>query len=638
LEDAKKLLKEIQLNREVDKAMVKQEMMECMPSPEEYYQKPTQIRDALQSLEGDERLDISAIKGFEEWAKEISKNSGNSGTEYFRGGSGYVKNITAGAGVTIVNDGNGGYTISASGGSGSGDVVGGASSTDNAIARYDGTTGKIIQNSGVTIDDSDNISAVGLNLSGATASTIAIFNGSKALISASTATYPNLTELSYVKGLTSPVQTQIDGKQPLDAELTALAGLTSASNKIPYFTGSGTAGLLTLDTDTSLSANSDTVIPSQKAIKAYIDASVVGLLELKGSTDCSANPNYPAGVIGDSYYVTVAGKIGGASGKSVDIGDVYVCSANNAGGTEASVGTSWFVLEHNLSGVALTSGTLAQFSATTSAQLASVISDETGSGLLVFATTPTFSTSVNHATGTQLLWNTNNVVIDHTSGILTMSTGELRISTVGTNTASVPTLGSTSTFTNKTLTSPKIGTGIYDTNGNELFLLTATASAVNEITFANAATGNAPSFTASGGDSNIDIKLIPKGTGIVKGTLHRFMVRLFDSSTTVTTGTSKGGDFRISKYAITVVNVGAYVDTAGTTGLMTIDINEGGTTIMSSNKITLDSTEKTSETAATAPGVTDTAIAADAIITIDVDGVQTTPATGLVVWIDYVYA
>jgi hypothetical protein len=48
--------------------------------------------------------------------------------------------------------------------------------------------------------------------------------------------------------------------------------------------------------------------------------------------------------------VTVAGKIGGASGKSVDVGDVYVASADNAGGTEASVGTSWFVLEHNLVG------------------------------------------------------------------------------------------------------------------------------------------------------------------------------------------------------------------------------------------------------------------------------------------------
>ncbi len=74
----------------------------------------------------------------------------------------------------------------------------------------------------------------------------------------------------------------------------------------------------------------------------------------------------------------------------------------------------------------------------------------------------------------------------------------------------------TQTLTNKTLTSPKIGTSILDTNGNELFLLTATGSAVNELTYANAATGNAPAFTATGGDSNISINLVPKGTGEVQ--------------------------------------------------------------------------------------------------------------------------
>ena len=73
----------------------------------------------------------------------------------------------------------------------------------------------------------------------------------------------------------------------------------------------------------------------------------------------------------------------------------------------------------------------------------------------------------------------------------------------------------TQTLTNKTLTSPKIGTSILDTNGNELFLLTATASAVNELTYANAATGNNPSFTASG-ETNVGINFIPKGTGTVQ--------------------------------------------------------------------------------------------------------------------------
>jgi len=71
------------------------------------------------------------------------------------------------------------------------------------------------------------------------------------------------------------------------------------------------------------------------------------------------------------------------------------------------------------------------------------------------------------------------------------------------------------TLTNKTLTSPTIGTSILDTSGNELVLLTATGSAVNEITLANAATGNGPTISASG-ETNVDLNLNPKGTGALK--------------------------------------------------------------------------------------------------------------------------
>jgi hypothetical protein len=61
--------------------------------------------------------------------------------------------LTQGTGITITN-GNGTITIAATGGGGTGDVVGPASSTDNAFARFDSTTGKLLQNStGATLSD-----------------------------------------------------------------------------------------------------------------------------------------------------------------------------------------------------------------------------------------------------------------------------------------------------------------------------------------------------------------------------------------------------------------------------------------------------------------------------------------------------
>ena len=75
------------------------------------------------------------------------------------------------------------------------------------------------------------------------------------------------------------------------------------------------------------------------------------------------------------------------------------------------------------------------------------------------------------------------------------------------------TLTGTQTLTNKTLTSPAIGTSILDTNGLQLALVTATGSAVNEFTIANAATGAGPTLSATGDDANVPINITPKGTG-----------------------------------------------------------------------------------------------------------------------------
>ena len=63
------------------------------------------------------------------------------------------------------------------------------------------------------------------------------------------------------------------------------------------------------------------------------------------------------------------------------------------------------------------------------------------------------------------------------------------------------------------LTSPALVTGINDVAGNELMKVTSTASAINEITLANAASGAGPTISATGGGTDVDINITPKAAG-----------------------------------------------------------------------------------------------------------------------------
>jgi hypothetical protein len=67
-----------------------------------------------------------------------------------------------------------------------------------------------------------------------------------------------------------------------------------------------------------------------------------------------------------------------------------------------------------------------------------------------------------------------------------------------------------------TITTPRVTTGLLDTNGNEIVLFTATGSAVNEITVTNAAATGTPSIAATGTDTNISLNLVSKGSGVVQ--------------------------------------------------------------------------------------------------------------------------
>lgn len=177
------------------------------------------------------------------------------------------------------------------GGGGGGDVNGPASATDNAVTRFNGTSGKAIQNSGVILDDSNNVSGINdlavtgtttlatgltgvaklasgvvsagsVNLSSETTGILPVAKGGTnsntalsnnrvmqssagaiveaAAISASRALVSDAngipthsavtsTELGYVSGVTSAIQTQLDGKQATGNYITALTGDVTAS-------------------------------------------------------------------------------------------------------------------------------------------------------------------------------------------------------------------------------------------------------------------------------------------------------------------------------------------------------------------------------------------------------------------------
>ena len=100
-----------------------------------------------------------------------------------------------------------------------------------------------------------------------------------------------------------------------------------------------------------------------------------------------------------------------------------------------------------------------------------------------------------------------------------------------------------------------------------------------------------------------------------------------DETTALTAGTAKI-TFRIP-YAMTLTEVRANLNTAQTSGsVFTVDINENGSSILST-KLTIDNTEKTSTTASTSAVISDSSLADDAEITIDIDQVGDGTAKGL---------
>lgn len=157
------------------------------------------------------------------------------------------------------------------------------------------------------------------------------------------------------------------------AELATDAEAITGTDTVRTVTPANVAAVLTdrIDTNTAL-GTSNTKVPSQLAVKSYVDSGFAAndAMMYKGVIDASSNPNYPAGSKGDTWRISVAGKIGGASGPNVEVGDMIVgITDGSAAGNHATVGANWNIVQTNLDGAVIgpasaTSGNLPSFSGT----------------------------------------------------------------------------------------------------------------------------------------------------------------------------------------------------------------------------------------------------------------------------------
>lgn len=131
-------------------------------------------------------------------------------------------------------------------------------------------------------------------------------------------------------------------------------------------------------------------------------------------------------------------------------------------------------------------------------------------------------------------------------------------------------------------------------------------SASNTVTLASITTAGRAMASAANAAAQVALLPIP----------YDLVVAISDETTAITTGTAKV-TMRAPR-ALTIVSAKASLATASSSGLPTFDVNKNGASIFST-VITIDATETTSVTAVTPPVLGTTALAADDILTFDID-------------------